>query len=126
MNKHTPEPWEANSFSDINGNKHESNIAVAETLKYSVMQSESNELFGASQEDLVIFYTGNGPRSKFNAIRAVECVNACVGMDNPADEITAMHNAIKNINDVLDECIMVPANVLPAWNEIRKILMEIK
>lgn len=41
-------------------------------------------------------------------------------------EIIAMRDAIKAINDSLNECLMVPANVLPAWNEIRKILRENK
>lgn len=104
---HTPEPWEANRFTDVNGNQHDSNLAVADTLKHSAMQSESAELFGASQGDLVVFYTGNGPRSKRNAMRAVECVNACAGLADPAKEIAEMREALKEAEKsfkMIDAC----------------------
>lgn len=100
---HTPEPWQANRFSNVNGDPHASNADVAETLKYSAMQSESAELFGASKDELVVFYTGNGPRSRLNAMRIVECVNACAGMQDPAAEIEAMRAAIREAHDAIDQ-----------------------
>jgi hypothetical protein len=37
-------------------------------------------------------------------------------------EIDEMTDALRSINDALDECLMVPANVLPAWNKVLAIL----
>lgn len=80
MNTHTKEPWISARYSKPDGTPHESSADVAETLKFSAMHSDRAELFGASADnygdEVVVFYTGNGPKAHLNAQRAVECVNA--------------------------------------------------
>jgi hypothetical protein len=82
---HTPEPWQCGRYSKPDGTAHETNLDVAETLKFSALHSERAELYGASAvthegDEVITFYSGNGPRSQFNAMRVVVCVNACAGL----------------------------------------------
>ena len=68
--KHTPGPWELNTFTKPDGTPMLSNEDVAETLRHSALQSETAELWGVSlpaEDGLVICYTGNGPTSAANA-----------------------------------------------------------
>ena len=39
-------------------------------------------------------------------------------------EIAELMNLLHSINSALDDCLMVPANVLPAWNAIRETLAK--
>lgn len=99
---HTPEPWQCGRYSKPDGSAHETNADVGETMKFSAMHSEVAELYGASAfnsegEEVVTFYSGNGPRSKFNAIRAVACVNACAGLsEEQVVEAVAAWRSLQN------------------------------
>lgn len=89
--------WVWTKFSNKHGHRLRSIDEVAETVAFSVRQSEIIELWGVSLEKeaedgraKAVCYTGNGPHSADNSAYIAAC--------NPTN-ITALCNAVKELSE---------------------------
>lgn len=54
---------------------------------------------------------------EYNAKRIVDCVNACDGMENPADEIAKLRSNVAMITSHLESCANELTSMIDAHNE---------
>ncbi len=107
MSKHTPGPWHNEQGFIVANNK-----VVGQAMMPSKDSSVTNLYSAKKAEEM-----------EANAARIVECVNACEGIENPADFVEIVKQALQEAYDYIDLDI-TPEGKLPedATRAIRLIM----
>ncbi len=90
--KHTPEPWVL--------------FEVGERFKYQcpAAASDNTSILTTTEEDGVVWAAVYNDE---DARRIVACVNACAGMENPADEIAKLKSERSEMLSALKEILNI-------------------
>lgn len=119
--QHSALPWEEVNFINHDGSQIKSRKDIVALLTESVMKGDGLYLAGVSVpgDDVVICYTGNGPKAKANASFIVE---ACNNYEKLQAKMIERNNQLIKANETNADLVVTNRSLVLVNDSLRKAL----